>query len=271
MTYKTLYTNFAFIAALCILLVSCEKNSLRLQETTDPSTGAYFKLGWFSPGLNSQGVQLKINDVRQSNQLGFGFTATSTTAGYAMPFPGGGLNTGGNNKNDYLAVPTGNIEVKLSVPKRGTNEDSITVLTTSVMVERGKYYSLMVTDSFPAAQSYILNDDVAYADSGSIKLRFTNAIPNVGGPVDFLRSNTTTGVNQVVASNVNYKAATDFITFPVVVGTDTIKVRKSGTTAFLATYATGSLTNRRVFTVVSRGYISAATVRAPSISIIYNR
>jgi hypothetical protein len=188
-----------------------------------------------------------------------------------MPFPGGGLNTGGNNKNDYLAVPTGNIEVKLSVPKRGTNEDSITVLTTTMAVEMGKYYSLIVTDSFPAAQSYVLNDDVAYADSGSIKLRFTNAIPNVGGPVDFLRSNTTTGINQVVASNVNYKAATDFITLPVVAGTDTIKVRRSGTTAFLATYSTGSLSNRRVFTVVSRGYINATTVRAPSISIIYNR
>lgn len=271
MTNKTFHTNLTLFTALCLLMTSCEKNELRLQETTDPSTGAYFKLGWFSPGLNSQGVQLKINNVRQSNQLGFGFTATSTTAGYAMPFPGGGLNTGGNNKNDYLAVPTGDIEVKLSVPKRGTNEDSITVLTTTMTVETGKYYSLMVTDSFPAAQSYVLNDDVAYADSGSIKLRFTNAIPNVGGPVDFLRSNTTTGINQVVASNINYKAASDFITMPVVVGTDTIKVRRSGTTAFLATYSTGSLSNRRVFTVVGRGYISATAVRAPSISIIYNR
>ena len=265
------YKIFFVFTAATIFMLGCKKNELRLKDLIDPSEDAFFKLGWFSPGLNTQGVQLKINGQRMSNQLGFGFTATTTTAGYAMPFPGGGLNTGGNNKNDYLAVPAGAVAVSLSVPKKGTAEDSIVVLNTTLNTEKGKYYSLIVTDSFPAAQSYVLNDDVEYADSGFIKLNFTNAIPNVGGTLDFLRSNTTTGINQVVAPAVAFKASTGFLVLPSVAGADTIKIRKTGTTPILAFYTTSALTNKRAFTVVSRGYIGATGVRAPSLSIVFNK
>lgn len=266
--YNKITVLGVFLTFLSLALLSCEKNDLRLKETIDPSNGSFFKLGWFSPALKSQGVRLKINGQVVSNQLGLGYTSTST---YAMPFPGGGLNTGGNNKNDYLAVPVGSVKVELAVPKKGTSEDSILVLTTNTTLEQGRYYSLMVTDSFPNIQSYVLNDDVTYADSGSIKLRFTNAIPNVGGTLEFLRSNTTTGYNKVVATNVNYMEATDFMVLPYVAGSDTIKIRKTGTTTILATYATSNLANRRVFTVVGRGYTSATGSRAPGVSIIYNK
>lgn len=256
-------------AILCstLLMMACEKNKLNLSDNQDPSGGGYFKLGWFSPGLNTQGVQLKINGQRVSNQLGYRFTSTTT---YVMPFPGGGLNTGGNNKNDYLAVDTGTIEISLSVPKVGTNEDSISVLTTSMDIEHGKYYSLMVTDSFPAATSYILNDDVEYADSGFIRLNFTNSIPNVGTGVDFLVTNTA-GTDQVLATGVQYKASTGFITLPLVTGTNTFKIRKTGTTTFLGTYGTSSVTNKRCFTVVARGYVGGTGIRVPAISLIYNK
>lgn len=263
--------NLFFISAssLLLTLVSCEKNDLRLQETADPSTGAYFKLGWFSPAVNTQGIQLKINNQRLSNQLGYGFTGTSN---YAMPFPGGGLNTGGNNKSDYLSVPVGDLEVVLSVPKKGTNEDSIVVLKTNVNVELGKSYTMMVTDSFPNAQSYFLNDNATYADSGSIKLKFTNAIPNVGGNLDFLRSNKTTGINQVVAPDVAFKAATDYLVLPYITGADTIKIRKTGTTTILGFYTTSSIQNRRAYTVVARGYAGTTVTRLkPEVSIIYNK
>jgi hypothetical protein len=254
-----------------LLLMACEKNKLELSENIDPSNGGYFKLGWFSPGLNTQGVQLKINGVRVSNQLGYMFTSTNTTAAYAMPFPGGGLNTGGNNKNDYLAVDTGKIEVSLAVPKKGTNEDSILVHTTTMNISKGKYYSLIVTDSFPAAASYVQNDDTEYADSGFIRLNFTNAIPNLGAGLDFLVTNSA-GTDMVLATNVQYKSSTGFITLPLVTGTNTFKLRKTGTTAIIgATYGTGGVTNKRCFTVVGRGYLGATGVRQPSISIVFNK
>jgi hypothetical protein len=251
------------------VFTACEKNQLNLSDNLDTSGGGYFKLGWFSPGLNTQGVQLKINGVRMSNQLGYGTGFTSTTT-YAMPFPGGGLNTGGNNKNDYLSVDTGNIEVMLSVPKKGTNTDSITVITTTMKIEKGKYYSLIVCDSFPNATSYTLDDNVNYADSGFYRLNFTNTIPNVGAGVDFTLSNSNSGF-KVLASDVQYKAATGFKDFPYTGGSDTFRIRKTGTTAILATYTTSSVTNKRCFTVAARGYISAAGVRAPAISLIFNK
>lgn len=258
-------------ALLCgaMLLAACEKNTLNLQDIKDPSNGSYFKLGWFSPGLTSQGIQLKVNGERQSNQLGYGTGFTSTTT-YAMPFPGGGLNTGGNNKNDYLSVDTGTLQITLSVPKKGTSEDSIVVLNTAMPVSKGKYYTLIVTDSFPAAQSYVLNDDVEYADSGFIKLNFTNAIANNTAGVDFLVTNTS-GTDQVLATNVQFKGSTGFLTFPLVVGTNTFKIRKTGTTTILGTYATSSVANKRCFTVVARGYEGITGVRVPTLSLIFNK
>jgi hypothetical protein len=252
-----------------MLLMACEKNTLNLQEIKDPSSGSYFKLGWFSPGLTSQGVQLKVNGVRQSNQLGYGTGFTSTTT-YAMPFPGGGLNTGGNNKNDYLSVDTGTLQIAITVPKKGTSDDSIVVLNTAVPVSKGKYYTLIVTDSFPAAKSYVLSDDVDYADSGFIKLNFTNAIANNTAGVDFLVTNTS-ATDQVLASNVQFKGSTGFLTFPLVVGTNTFKIRKTGTATILGTYATSSVTNKRCFTVVARGYEGATGVRIPTLSLIFNK
>lgn len=253
-------------------LSACEKNELNLSNSIDPSAGGYFKLGWFSPGLASQGVQLKINGVRLSNQLGYGYTSTSTTAAYAMPYPGGGLNTGGNNKNDYLAVDTGTIQVSLSVPKKGTNEDSINVLATTVNISKGKYYTLMVCDSFPNAQAYVLDDNTTYADSGYYRYNITNTIPNLGDAgIDFLLSNSNGGGVKVLASDVKYKQSTGFQAFPWVGGSDTLRIRKTGTTTILGTYTTSSVTNKRCFTLVARGYVGATSVRAPSISIIFNK
>lgn len=255
-----------------VFLMACEKNELNLSSNTiDPSNGGYFKLGWFSPGLSTQGVQLKINGVRVSNQLGFGYTATTTTAGYAMPFPGGGLNTGGNNKNDYLAVDTGTIEVSLTVPKKGTNVDSIEVLTTTMNIEKGKYYSLIVCDSFPNAQSFVLDDNTTYADSGFYRYNFTNTIPNIPSGVDYLLSNSNGGGIKVLATGVKYKTSTGFIDFPHVGGSDTLRVRISGTSTILGTYTTSAITNRRCYTMVARGYLGATGVRAPNLSIIYNK
>ena len=103
------------IFLLSIFFIACKKNVLNLSDNLVNNEGAYLKMNWLSPSFNTQGVQLKINGTRVSNLLGLGFTSTTQ---YVMPFPGGGLNTGGNNKNDYLLVNAGTINVTLSVPKK---------------------------------------------------------------------------------------------------------------------------------------------------------
>jgi hypothetical protein len=268
MKYKNIIKLCSALICGSVLLMGCEKNKLNLSDNIDPSNGGYFKLGWVSPGMNTQGVQLKINGQRVSNQLGFRFTSTTQ---YVMPFPGGGLNTGGNNKNDYLAVDTTDLQIELSIPKAGTNEDSLKVYSTTMKIGRGKYHTLMVADSFPNVTSYVLDDNTTYADSGFVRLNFTNAIPNVGAGVDFLVTNTS-GTDIVLASNIQYKESSGFITIPLVTGTNTFKLRKNGTTATLGTtYGTSSVTNKRCFTVVARGHVGKTGIWGPAISLIFNK
>jgi hypothetical protein len=263
-----LYISLLVLSAVAI--TACEKNELNLNKNTVLSDGAFFKLGWFSPAISTQGVQLKVNNERVSYLLGLGHTSTTT---YAMPFPGGGLNTGGNNKNDYLSIPAGSPEVSLTIPKKGTNEDSVTVLKTNVTLQQGKYYTWIVTDSFPNAQHYMLEDTATLADSGFIKLNFTNAIPNIPAQagIDFLITNSA-GTNVVVATKVPFKGATGFIPIKYVTGTYTFSIRTNGTTAVLGTaYATSGLTNKRGYTVVARGYVGGTGTRVPTLSLIFNR
>lgn len=258
---------FCTLATTLVFFGGCKKNELNLNKNAVDADGGFFKLGWFSPALSTQGVQLKIDGARVSNLLGLGYTSTTN---YAMPYPGGGLNTGGNNKSDYLNVTAGSHEVIISIPQRNTNNDSVMILKTAIDVAKGAFKTLIVTDSFPNAQAYLLNDTTVLADSGFVRINFTNAIPNVGGGLDFLVTNSA-GTNTVLASNVMYKSATFFLNVPYVTGTYTFAIRKNGTTTNLATYATSSLTNKRVYTLVGRGYLSATGTRAPAISLIYNR
>jgi hypothetical protein len=264
---KSFLSITILFSSLLLIATGCKKNELNLNKNAVLSDGAFFKLGWFSPGLTSQGVQLKVNGARVSNLLGLGYTSTTQ---YAMPFPGGGLNTGGNNKSDYLNVTPGTVEVSLSIPKKGTNEDSVLILKTNLTLEKAISYTWIVADSFPSAKGYLLTDTVALADSGFIRLKFTNAMTNVGAGVDFLVSNTA-GANQVLATNVDFQNAVGFMKVPFVTGTNTFAIRKTGTTTNLATYATSSLTNKRSYTVVARGYSGATSTRAPGISLIYNK
>lgn len=263
---NTLYTALALL--FMVGMQSCEKNELNLSNKLVTENGAYLKILWLSPSFNTQGVQVKIDGARVSNLLGLGYTSTSQ---YAMPFPGGGLNTGGNNKSDYLLVNAGELDLGVAVPKKGTNEDSIEVLKTTFSVEKGKYYSITICDSFPAAQSFLLPDEVNYADSGFNYLRFINTIPNAGANLDFLVTNTS-GTDIVLASNIPYKGATAFLKVPWISGTNTFKLRKTGTTAtYGTTYPTSSLTNKRGYTVAARGYNNGTGVRVPTLSIVYNK
>jgi hypothetical protein len=267
---------YKFIAGATLVLVTlfvvngCTKNELQLSDNINPAGGSYFKLNWMSPAITTQGVRLKINNEILSGPLGLGAAFTSTTQ-YAMPFPGGGLNTGGNNKNDYLSVPAGSFTVSLVITKAGTNIDSIVVLApVNMTIDPDAFASLVVTDSFPAATSYTLDDNVQYADSGYFKLKLTNAIPNAG-PIDFLVTNTRV-TDSLIATGIDYKKATAFLNLPFVAGAVTVKYRKPGTTAILnAVYSTSSMTNKRVFTGVARGYVGATGTRAPNISFIFNK
>lgn len=214
-------------------------------------------------------VQLKVNNERIS-----GNTVSVTNYGnitYSTPFPGGGLNTGGSNMPWYLSLPfTDTTRITLSVPKIGSNVDSILLYKGNLRLARNVFYTAYLADTGVNTQLLMFGENRTPPANGTSRFKFINLIPNL--PSADLYYNTTK-----VASDIQYGFGSgDFVQNK----NDTCRwyIRAAGalpTSAAIATYpAIGSATqvipNQRVFTVYSRGYVGATANRVPAISLTYN-
>jgi hypothetical protein len=242
------------------MITACEKNEITLDDATIVEDDALFKLGYFSPNSSNPGVQLKINDARVS------YLFTNAT-----PFPGGGYNTGGSSNSDYVVVKPGQTKVSISIPKKGTNEDSIVVLNTTVNLEARKKYSMFTSDTIPNVKAFMVEDVFVTPDSGFAKVRFTNLMANVPA-VDFYQN----GI--LIKANVALNTCTDFMDISIANNPSNFQIRPAGalaTTTALAVYpaaATFTLTNTRIYTIIARGYSGTTdTQRKPNVSLILNR
>jgi hypothetical protein len=252
--FRSLY-SFTLIFA----LASCEKNVISYGDSTlaDP-TKTLLKLNYSSLYAANPAVQIAFNGSR----------VTPLIAG-RTPYPGGGYNTIGDSRPDYLLVNPGEISIKISIPQRGTNLDSVVLYNTSITVEAGKNYTAHITDTAAKTQTVLLTDDFARPDSNFAKYKFVNLMPNV--PAVDLYYGTT-----LVASNIAYKAASNYFTLQIPSSTLSWAVRPAGaaaTTTALALYSSASTTtNQRVYTVFAIGYAGATdAVRKPYVSFLLNR
>lgn len=239
---------------------ACEKNEISLGDAEVVNDRALFKIGYFSPNSKNPGVQLKINDTRVS------YVFTNAT-----PFPGGGYNTGGSNNSDYLALTPGQAKISMSIPKAGSNADSVEILSTTITMEGFKRYSMFTTDSIPTMSAFLVEDVYVTPDSGFAKVRFTNLMPNVPA-VDFYQN----GI--LIKANVAFKTCTDFQDVTIANNPCNFQIRPAGalpTSTALAVYPTTStftLTNTRIYTIIARGYSGTTdTNRRPNVSLILNR
>ena len=234
----------AFFAML--FMTACKKNEIKLTDVDIVKDEALFKVGYFSPNSAKPGVQLTINGQRVS------YLFTNAT-----PFPGGGYNTGGSNNSDYLVVNPGQNEVGISIPKKGTNVDSVVILTTSVTLDGKKTYSMFTTDSIPTMSAFMVEDIITRPDSG-----FVNVYQN--------------GV--LIKANVALKTCTNFQALTIANNPSNFQIRPAGAlpaSTALAVYpttATFSLVNTRSYTIVARGYSGFTDAnRKPNVSLVLNR
>jgi hypothetical protein len=258
---KNLFIIAILVAGISLLVVSCKKNVLKVPYTYTAGM-AYVKVNYASPYKANPGVEIKFNDQRVSSVLS-----------YSYPYPGGGLNTGGGSQPDFFQVNPGALKIDIVIPKVGTNTDSVVLYTTSTTVAADKYYSFHITDTSAATQSFLLDENASFPDSGFSKYRFVNLMPNLPA-LDLYFGST------LVASNVAYKAASPFFTIG---STNAAQwaIRPAGaaaTSAAITTYPTAStlytVPNQRVLTVFARGYstISATTdPRRGQVSLYYVR
>ena len=246
MTFKRI---LIIIPVIILVVCGCEKNFLKVSQFETPDSSALIKIAYLSNPARNPSVQVKLNGVRVSNLIN-----------YATGFPGGGTNITGSNVTDYLPVKTGS-NISFSIPKAGTETDSLVLYNTSLNLGINERHTLFVVDTFPNITSFLVKDEQERPDSGSIKLRFIHAIPNI--PAVDLYKNAT-----LLASNIAYKTATGYLTTQFG-SSDTFKIRTAGASATATPIVTRpfATSNQRIYNFMSRGYNNAApATRAPMIS-----
>lgn len=254
-------TTSAFFAIVLGFLISCTKNELRSSPFDIVSGAALVKFNYSCPYMaSSQGVMIKINN-----------TVYSSLITYSTPYPGGGLNTGGNSFADYLRVRSGIDTLSLIVPIPGTSIPDKILYTTTFDAKADKYQTLHITDTANNINSVMSYDYEKRPDSGYVIYRFVNLIPNSKG-ID-LYFDTAKNNRVLLASNIGYLQQSD--TFRLVAGNSLPwAIQINGKDSVLATYSTASsVANQRVFTVYARGYLGlkATDVRSNKISFVYNK
>ncbi|MDB5202813.1 MAG: hypothetical protein JWQ27_2222 [Ferruginibacter sp.] len=242
-----------------VALASCTKNTFEATERSGIEGKTLVKIGMFSM-TTVLGNQLIYNNGER----------ISGVFASPYPYPGGGYNTGGGTGGDYFALTPGVNKFEFYSTNTGTANLISKIFETTQTLEAEKKYTIYITDT-AANETAILAPDngVAPADSGKANIRFINLIPNAAA-VDFYQNNT------LLKSNIKYKEFTEFFDIPAGT-TDSFSIRIAGSApgpALTATayYRLAINTNRRILSMLSRGYIGAVDAnRMPKVSVAVNQ
>lgn len=255
-----LFSILTFLSLSAVVLFNgCKKNSTNFSDYDYVDDNqARIKINYNVAFTANPGTHIKINGTRVS--------AADIKNRY--PFPGGGFNTLGGSTGDYLPINSGSSEVSIAVPKAGTNIDSVLVFKTTINTSPGKFYSLHVTDTVES-KGLLVEEDRKRPDSGIVRYRFANLMPNV--PAVDLYLGTT-----LVMANVPFMNVSAPFTLPTSQATisTTWAIRPAGaaaTSTALATYNSAStILNQRVYTIFANGYSGRTdAVRKPYVAFYY--
>lgn len=233
------------IAAIIFTVFACTKdNTMQAGFQTNDGTGAYLRVIHVAPSFRAV-----FNQADSFNVFVNGSKVNGSFLTYASMFPASTSN------NAYFTVPSGSATVKFSVA--GTvNPDSIAIVSFPATLSAATWYTMLVTDS----SRILLDDSYTKPAAGVATLRFINTVMNdtAGKAVDIYSK----GLGTNLFSNVKPGGQpTAFINTPAinpipanVVGlTDTLIVRRAGTTFALAQLNGTSFLFQRAYTLYYRG------------------
>lgn len=239
---------------------SCKKNSFSITERTQPEGKALVKIGMFNAYTATSPVRISINSVIVSNEVI-----------HPIAYPGGGLNMNGSLNSDYLQVDPGSIKFEFHIMNTGTQVPASKLFETSQTLEAAKRFTLYITDTSQNTSAVLVNDDTPAPDSGFVRIKFVNLIPNM--PALDLYKGLNAATATLLMSNIAYKGVSEYMNIPN--GTDSFFVRPAGSpiTTIPVARRGFTLSNQRIYTLLSRGYngVTAATNRAANISAIINQ
>lgn len=254
------YIKFLSIALTVSLItvVSCKKNTFNTTERSSPAGKALVKFGLFSMYPASTPLTIYQNDIKLSSSI-------ASPYGY----PGGGFNTGGNSYADYLGIDPGNIKFDFNIVYPNINYVQREIFDTTYALSGNSKYTILLADTGAFTTSVLVQDNFPSSlDSGYALFRIGNLIPN-STSLDFYMN------DSLIASGVTYKTVKEPIRLPASL-VDTFAIRPAGSPggfalAATAYYRLSTNTNKRIYTMVARGYLSGASPRQPTISLIINK
>lgn len=250
MNNKILYGLF-LVALSTLALVGCDRSTDWNAERKSTNGLAFIKFLHAAPSFRAITNQRDSFSIFVRNdRINSNFVTYSGSAGPLQP-----------SGAAYVATFPGAVPIRFTLGT-ATNPDTSTIYSTTRNLEAGKYYSFIVTDSFrstdPAKQIF-LEDPLFLPGPTQFAARFVHAVLNdtAGRTVDVFSSRLRTNM----FSNVAIGTATGFIVFPqynTPSTTDTIIVRRSGTTQELARINTETLLGQKTYTYVYRGNTTIA-------------
>lgn len=258
------------LVLLCLLLFfsSCGKNILDYGEVTKISEDMpLIKINYASAYQDDRFVVVRFNGNRVTSRIQ-----------NRSPFPGGGYNTRGDVRPDYLTVNPGAVELKVGLPfKKDNGLDSLVLYKSTINIETGKRYVVHIADTLSLTKSVLTEENFLLPDSGYAVYRLINLMPNV--PAIDLYYGTSAADNtadRLVASNIKYLGISDYFKLNRYAAR-TWKIRPAGaaitTATVLANYTgSGSLLSQRTYTVYAMGYNGLTTAaQKPYLSFFHIR
>ncbi len=234
---------FAVAATFLFGMSSCEKSELRATEYDLPTSQAFVRFAFLSPGLPAVMIKVNNNKINGTNTSGTAglFPVNASIAEYAAVAPNGAL--------------------RLSLANTGTSNDSVVLFSGNLTIDAGKFYTTILADSGSTRRLFSVPDDFGkLSDSGFTRLRFINATGKSPG-LSLVRidsSSATVVSRDTLFRNIAFAAATNFISVPTNPTNAFLRYRLVQTSngAIVGapfTPLVGNASNRRATTVISGG------------------
>jgi hypothetical protein len=259
-------------ALICTALIaSCDKNENLLDEN----------IKWqFTDSANSANV--KIIQVFTANAPSLPTAPTTTTGPQVFVYANGAklngtaLGYGGvwPTTNVYGNIKPGstkfdvingrlNLTVVPNVPSYIAG-DTLTSITANL--EKGKYYSLYITDTAPTVRAILKEDILETTEYQKFKVRLANFSMDVTDTFSIY----SVRENAELATNITHKTISNWIQLPVPIINDTMQIRKKGSLVPYITLNTFGATGERLYTLLARGKQNVVG-KTPVVQLITNR
>ncbi len=231
---------------------------------------------WDVAGANSEMAHLRIVHAAPNFRLVTGQADSIHVFVNNVKVNGARLTYGGlfpaQTNNSYIGLKPGDVDLKISVGGV-VNIDSIPVTTLKVKLDKGNFYSLIITDSIMNGSrdsaKMFMRDNFMLPNPGRVSLRLVHAMVDTADRrVDVWSARR----NNVLYSNVLPGAIFSFSNQPFINIPDTLIVRRAGTTTELGRINNVTFADQRIYTLFLRGDVRLTSgAKARGITFYANR